>query len=163
MYDEAANRRTAELWGRGNGWVVMSYTETLKNEPAESPHRRRLVRPFMKQVAGLVPLQDENSGLWHTVLDNTSTYLEGSCSSMFLYGMAECRRLKLLDMPYTPTIQRAWRGLAETVRPDGRVGQVSAGTGPRGLEHYKTRDVGTFTWGTGAFLLAACAYAGLSS
>jgi unsaturated rhamnogalacturonyl hydrolase len=161
MYDDTSGTRTAELWGRGNGWVVMSYTETLKCEPTDSADWPRVVEPFKRQLAGIVRVQDERSGLWHTVLNDDSTYLEGSASSMFLYGMAECRRLKLLDVPYDATMRRVWQGLARTVLPDGRVGQVSAGTGPRGLEHYKSRELGTFTWGTGAFLLAACAYAQL--
>ncbi len=52
-----------------------------------------------------------------------------------------------------------WAGLAKTVKPNGRVGGVSAGTGPSGKSGYQARKLGTFTWGTGAFLLAARAYA----
>ena len=106
-----------------------------------------------------MPLQNKKSGLWHTVLDQPDTYEEGSASSMFLYGMAECRNLKLFDVPYIETMRRAWNGLAKTILPDGRVGGVSAGTGPSGKAGYEAREVGTYTWGTGAFLLAACAYA----
>ncbi len=159
MWDEKSAKTTPEYWARGNGWVVMSYTEVLKNEKPDSPNRKRLTEPFKKQLAGIVPLQDEKTGLWHTVLDKPDTYLEGSASSMFLYGMAESRDMKLIDVPYEDTMRRAWKGLAETVKPDGIVGGVSAGTGPSGKKGYVARKVGTYTWGTGAFLLAACAYA----
>ncbi len=159
MWDEATDKRTPEYWGRGNGWVVMSYTETLKNESPDSPRRRRLIEPFTRQLASIVPLQDPQSGLWRTVLDKPDTYLEGSCSAMFLYGMAECRDLKLIDVPWDDTMRRAWAGLAKTVGPDGRVGGVSAGTGPSGKAGYVGRKVGTYTWGTGALLLAGCAWA----
>jgi unsaturated rhamnogalacturonyl hydrolase len=137
----------------------MSYTEVLKNEKAGSADAALLIAPFEEQLAGLAALQDKDGGLWHTVLDQPDTYLEGSASSMFLYGMAECRNRKLLDMPYFETMRRAWLGLAKTIQPDGRVGGVSAGTGPSGKAGYVGREVGTYTWGTGAFLLAACAYA----
>jgi len=165
MWDEASGKRTPELWGRGNGWVVMSYTETLKNEKPDSPRRRRLIEPFTRQLAGIVPLQDTTSGLWRTVLDKPDTYLEASCSAMFLYGMAECRNLKLIAVtpehagPWMDTMRRAWEGLAKIVEKNGRVGGVSAGTGPSGKAGYVGRKVGTFTWGTGALLLAGCAWA----
>ncbi|MFO7905872.1 MAG: glycoside hydrolase family 88/105 protein [Planctomycetota bacterium] len=159
MWDEKSGKHTPEFWARGNGWVVMSYTEVLKNEAPDSASRRRLIEPFSRQLAGIAPLQDEESGLWRTVLDAPETYLEGSASSMFLYGMAESRGRKLLDVPDSGTMRRAWKGLAETVEPNGRVGGVSAGTGPSGKDGYVGRKVGTYTWGTGALLLAACARA----
>lgn len=159
MWDEKSATRTDEPWGRGNGWVVMSYTEVLKHEPAESAARNRLAEALARQLAGLVPLQDEKTGLWHTVLDDPETYLEASASAMFLYGMTECRNLKLIDVPYADTIRKAWVGLAAQVDAEGRVAGVSEGTGPSGKSHYAKRKVGTYTWGTGAFLLAASALA----
>jgi len=159
MWDEKSGERTSEYWARGNGWVVMSYTEVLKNEKPDSPNRKRLIEPYAKQLAGIVPLQDAKTGLWHTVLNKPNTYFEGSASSMFLYGMAESRNLRLLDVPYEETMRRAWSGLAKTIKPNGIVGGVSAGTGPSGKAGYAGRKLGTYTWGTGAFLLAACAYA----
>jgi len=159
MWDEQSGRRTPEFWGRGNGWVVMSYTEVLKNARAESPGRARLIAAFQKQLASIVPLQDEKTGLWRTVLDGPDTYLEASASAMFLYGMAESRNRKLIEIPYTDAMCKAWAGLAKVVDAQSRVGGVSAGTGPSGKDGYVARKVGTYTWGTGAFLLAACAYA----
>jgi len=159
MWDQKSGKRTPSFWARGNGWVVMSYTEVLANAKGNARDTARLTKPFAKQLAGIVPLQDAKSGLWRTVLDQGDTYLEGSASSMFLYGMARCRNLMLMDVPYTETMHKAWSGLARTIQPDGRVGGVSAGTGPSGKPGYKARKVGTYTWGTGAFLLAACAYA----
>jgi unsaturated rhamnogalacturonyl hydrolase len=159
VWDEKTGEHTPSFWARGNGWVVMSYTEVLKNEKPDSPNRRRLVEPFTKQLAAIAPLQDQETGLWRTVLDARDTYVEGSASSMFLYGMAECRSRKLLEIPYVEVMRRAWAGLAKTIAPDGRVGGVSEGTGPSGNTGYMARKVGTYTWGTGALLLAACACA----
>jgi len=158
MWDEDAGTRTPEFWGRGNGWVVMSYIEVLKNEEPDSPNVSRLVKPLSQQLANIVRLQDEKTGLWHTVLDAPDTYLEGSGSAMFLYGMVECRNRKLLDVP-VDAMRRAWTGLLNTVQPDGRIDSVSEGTGPGGKANYVARKAGTYTWGTGAFLLAGCAYA----
>jgi len=159
MWDEKSAKHTPSFWARGNGWVVMSYTEVLTNAKGNSKDTARLTAPFKKQLAGIAPLQDADSGLWRTVLDEADTYLEGSASSMFLYGMARCGNLKLMDVPYADVMRKAWSGLAKTIQANGRVGGVSAGTGPSGKSGYKARKVGTYTWGTGAFLLAACAYA----
>ena len=160
IWDEASGERSPAYWARGNGWVAMSYTEVLKNEQPKSPAAARLTEPFRKQLAGILPLQNPSSGLWHTVLDAPDTYVEGSASAMFLYAMAECRNLRLLRMPSAEdSIRRAWRGLTQTVEPNGRVAGVSEGTGPDEKAGYNARPVGTYTWGTGAFLLAACACA----
>ena len=141
MWDEKSGKHTPSFWARGNGWVVMSYTEVLKNEKADSQYAAGLIALFKKQLAGIVPLQNKGSGLWHTVLDQPDTYLEGSASSMFLYGMAECRNLKLFDLPYVETMRKAWNGLAKTIQPNGCVGGVSAGTGPSGKSGYMARKV----------------------
>ncbi|MDP6849217.1 MAG: glycoside hydrolase family 88 protein, partial [Kiritimatiellia bacterium] len=159
MWDEKSAKHTPSFWARGNGWVVMSYTEVLKNEKKGTNGSTRLVVPFNKQLAGIVPFQDRETGLWHTVLNKPDTYLEGSASAMYLYGMLECRNLKLFDVPYEDTMRKGWAGLAKTVAANGRVGGVSAGTGPSGKSGYQAKKLGTYTWGTGAFLLAGCAYA----
>ena len=159
MWDEESGRRTPEFWGRGNGWVVMSYTEVLKNEKPGSPAAVRLAGAYQRQLASIVVFQDKKTGLWRTILNDPASYPEVSASAMILYGLAECRNLKLIEVSHTDTIRRAWAGLAKTVDRRGRVGGVSAGTGPSDKSGYLTRPLGTYTWGTGAFLLAACAYA----
>ncbi|MDP6635884.1 MAG: glycoside hydrolase family 88 protein [Phycisphaerae bacterium] len=159
MWDERSGKRTPSYWARGNGWVVMSYTEVLKHAKANSPARKRLTAAFEKQLASIVRLQDRRSGLWRTVLDQPDTYLETSASAMFLFALAECGNRKLADAPYAETMRRAWAGLSKQVDARGRVIGVSAGTGPSGKSGYVARKAGTYTWGTGAFLHAACSYA----
>ena len=34
MWDEKSGKRTPSFWARGNGWVVMAFTEVLKNDKA---------------------------------------------------------------------------------------------------------------------------------
>jgi len=159
MWDERSGERTPSFWGRGNGWVVLATVEALKCEKPGTPAYRRLAGLYEKQLRGIIPLQDPQSGMWGTILDDPKSYPETSCSAMFLYGLAEARNRKLVDVPWTDAIRRAWAGLAEQVGEQGRVVGVSAGTGPSGPAGYLARPTGTFTWGTGAFLQAACAYA----
>jgi unsaturated rhamnogalacturonyl hydrolase len=159
MWDEASGERTPAFWARGNGWVVMALTEMLKNEQPGTPERAKLRRALEKYFAALAPLQDKQTGLWRTVLDSPATYFETSATAMFLYGMAECRNRKLADVRHAEIIRGAWAGLSAQVDPEGRVIGVSAGTGPSTKERYARVKVGTYTWGTGAYLLAACAMA----
>ena len=73
--------------------------------------------------------------------------------------LREAANLNLFDVPWTACMHKAWQGVAGTVQKDGRVAGVSAGTGPSGSAGYQAKEVGTYTWGTGALLLAACAAA----
>ncbi|UCC98912.1 MAG: glycoside hydrolase family 88 protein, partial [Phycisphaerales bacterium] len=78
VWDEQSREHTPSFWARGNGWVVMSYTEVLKNEKAGSADAALLIAPFKEQLAALAATQNKDSGLWHTVLDQPDTYVEGS-------------------------------------------------------------------------------------
>ena len=157
-WSETTGKRTTNLWARGNGWVAMSLLETLKNEPANSPAAKPLREMLEKQVASLLRLQDPATGLWHTVLEAPETYLETSAAAMFLYAMNEGRRSNLLSIP-PGKLALAWQGLAGKVDSNGLVIGVSGGTGPSTKANYAKVPTGTYTWGTGAYLLAACSWA----
>ncbi|MBI4874652.1 MAG: hypothetical protein HY822_08465, partial [Acidobacteria bacterium] len=51
--------------------------------------------------------------------------------------------------------RRAWVGVNRKYVQDGLVTGVSAGTGPGRGDNYKAIRVGSQTWGTGAYLMAA--------
>lgn len=157
MWDETTDTRTQELWARGNGWVAMSLVEVLRETPRTSEFFPQLSDLLARQLSALVACQDPQTGLWHTVLNAQDLYLETSASAMFLYALAEADRLALVPNPDRAAARRAWRGLLSRVDEDGRVFGVSGGTGPSDRDTYARIPTGTMTWGTGAFLLAACA------
>ena len=159
MWDEETGEHSPCFWGRGNGWVAMSYVEVLKNMPEGATDRPQLVDGYRKLLAALAARQDRQSGLWHTVLDDSASYGETSATAMILYSMIEGRRLHLLDATYDEPIQRAWAGLSTQVDNMGQASGVSGGTGPGDRESYLARPQGTYTWGTGAMLMAASAMA----
>ena len=109
--------------------------------------------------AALVARQDRQSGLWHTVLDDPSSYGETSATAMIVYSMIEGRRLHLLDAAYDEPIERSWAGLSTQVNNMGQAIGVSGGTGPGDRESYLARPQGVYPWGTGAMLMAASAMA----
>jgi unsaturated rhamnogalacturonyl hydrolase len=157
MWDEATSKSTQSYWARGNGWVVLSLLEVLREEPPDTEAGCHLRDLLTRQLRSLERLQDSNSGLWHTVLDDPDTYLETSASAMFLFGFTQCKAVELDWHPRPETIHRAWQGLVTKVAPNGQVIGVSGGTGPGSNADYAAKKHGTYTWGTGAMLMAACA------
>ena len=99
QWSETTGQRTTNFWARGNGWVVLASLETLRSEPPDSAPAKHLRAMLEKQLASIIRLQDSATGLWHTVLDAPDTYVETSASAMFLYGMVEGCRLKLIEPP----------------------------------------------------------------
>jgi rhamnogalacturonyl hydrolase YesR len=155
MYDEPSGKHVGPLWARGNGWVTMSYVEILRSLDRNSPDFKKLSAQFGRQVDGILSTQDPATGLWHTLQDRPDTYLETSATAMFLYGLVQAQRGGFVHLD-ARVLDRTWAGLANKVDEAGRVFDVSAGTDARNeVDRYITKPRGTFTWGTGAFLLAA--------
>lgn len=154
MYDESTGQIVGVRWGRGNGWVAMSYVEVLRELDRRSPAYARRAAEFRRLMDGLLLLQDGETHLWHTALDHPETYTETSAAAMFLASLVDAQRLGLYSPKDRDVIPRTWTALAGRVDADGHVIGVSGGTGPTPLEHYASKVQGAFTWGTGAFLLA---------
>ncbi len=155
MYDEEEHRRTPAFWARGNGWVIMSYVEVLKRLDDGSNAYGERMTEFRSLVSGILETQDEETGLWHTLMTRPTSYLEVSASAMFLYAMLQARNEGLYRGSSVEPLHRAWTGLAGKVDKKGRVLGVSGGTGPGSYEDYLQVGGGTHPWGTGAWLLAA--------
>ena len=153
MWDWQTGQRTKELWGRGNGWVLMSLADTLEVMDRKHRYYGALKRIAERMVEGLRNTQDA-SGVWHTVLDDPSSYPESSATSMFCYGLLKLARLKVLPASVRPMALKAWAAVNEQYVKEGVVVGVSAGTEPKDRGYYKNVPLGTKTWGTGAYLMA---------
>jgi unsaturated rhamnogalacturonyl hydrolase len=156
MYDATDQQIKGVLWGRGNGWVAMSYVEILQAMQRNSPEFQSLLVDFRRLVKGLLTVRDQNKHLWHTILTNPDTYIETSASAMILSSLAKAEALDLITLPNQDLITETWAALAEKVNKQGYVIDVSGGTIPDKPEVYASKITGTYTWGTGAFLMAAC-------
>jgi unsaturated rhamnogalacturonyl hydrolase len=154
MWDWQTDTRSEGFWGRGNGWVLMSLADTLEVLKKSDPQYGQLKSIAEELVKGLGPLQDTN-GVWHTVLDDPKSYAESSASAMFCYGLLKLARLHVLPASARAPALRAWKAINEHYVKDGVVTGVSAGTSPAGVGNYLKVKVGSETWGTGAYLLAA--------
>lgn len=154
MWDWQTGERSPSLWGRGNGWVLMSIADTMEAMRPGGAQYRRLSEIARRMAKGIAATQDRD-GMWHTVLDDPGSYPEASATSMFTYGLLKLARLKVLSAnDVKPVARRAWAAVNSKYVVDGQVTGVSAGTDPGGNDNYKRIRLGSQTWGTGAYLMA---------
>jgi len=115
-------------WGRGNGWVFVTLSDVLENIPEDYKGREKLLELFRAFAQGLAENQDK-SGLWHQVLTREDSYLETSCSAMFIIGF--CRGIKngWLDEKYIQNVKKAYEGLiALKIDDEGNIYDVCKGS-----------------------------------
>ena len=116
------NHMSGMFWARGNAWAALTMAEALKLINYLYPMFMRIDGALRDQLAALVRLQSED-GLWHTVLTDTSSYLETSASA----GIAAS--LVINGHPlHKKFILKALQGIESQIAPDGTVKNVSAGT-----------------------------------
>ena len=117
-------------WARGNSWYtagLVDYLECLDGVPALTGVQDFLLSTLLRQAEALERCQDE-SGLWHTLLDDADSYLETSASSAFAYGILKAVRKGFLPARFALVGERTVRGVLQKITPDGTVQGVSYGT-----------------------------------
>lgn len=79
------------LWARGNCWVTVAiplFLSILRHElKSTDPVYRTLCSAYKRQVDALVRTQDGESGLWHTLMVDPSSYIESSAAAGFAAGI----------------------------------------------------------------------------
>lgn len=144
------------FWCRGNSWFtfgVLEYLEQCGDKMATGV-KRYLTEIFQAQASTLINLQDP-SGLWHTVLDDTDSYLEVSGSAAIAAGLYKGVRMGLLPGEYRKCAERAVMAVCENIAEDGTVLNVSAGTAI-GLDadYYKNVMIKPMAYGQSLVIIA---------
>ncbi|KAH0587321.1 hypothetical protein H2248_006122 [Termitomyces sp. 'cryptogamus'] len=150
-------------WGRGNCWVTIAIPDFIEmlSLPSSDGLRMFLVSTLVAQINALVSLQDQASGLWHTILDDSTSYLEASASAGFAYGMLKALRLRLIpkDARYIAAAKKAIQGVLDNVSEKGELKQVSFGTPVfNDVEEYKKIPLTSMPYGQSLALLACTEY-----
>ena len=120
------------LWGRGNSWLTASIPELFTIIDVPPYVKKYLVNALVGQVDALARFQD-GSGMWHTLIDDKTSYLETSATSGFGYGILKGIHEGLLSDKYKDVALKALKAVADRVAEDGVVKDVSYGT-PMGRE-----------------------------
>ena len=116
--------------------------------------REILVDTYKAQVRALEKYQSPE-GLWHTVIDDPSSYPETSGSAGFAYGILRGLHTGLLDPSFEEMAEKAVRGILSQIADDGTVQNVSAGTPVgRSAEHYKNIIIEPMAYGQALCLMA---------
>lgn len=116
-------------WARANGWALMAMTELLSVLPENHPQRGAILSLYKAHVKGLSKLQDQ-TGLWHQLLDRPDSYLETSAAAIYVYCLARgINRGWINATDYGPIAHLGWSGVTSKVNAQGQVEGTCVGTG----------------------------------
>ena len=120
------------FWGRGNCWVTIAIPEFLQMVDCDPGVREQLTAILLKQVESLVTYQNP-TGMWHTLIDDPTSYVESSATCGFAYGILRSVHTGLIDARFAETAWKALEPILGYIDGGGVVHQVSYGT-PMGRE-----------------------------
>jgi unsaturated rhamnogalacturonyl hydrolase len=110
-------RRSSEIWGRGNGWIVVTLADALETIPRENLYWNEIASYLKEMITHLPELQDKETGHWYQLpVRNTDpeNWIESSCTAMFAYGIQTAIQLQLVsDSSYHKSVIDAYRGVRE--------------------------------------------------
>lgn len=118
------------FWGRGNCWATIAIPEllTLLDLPRDDAFRQFLVTTLKYQIDALAKYQDE-SGMWHTLVDDPTSYLEGSATAGFTYGILMALHKHLIKGDqYREVAMKGLKALLDNIDDEGGLADTSAGT-----------------------------------
>ena len=123
-------RSVPYLWGRGNGFAAMGYSEALSYMPADHPDRGAVLAVHTRHLEAMSARQ-RSSGMLTEVLDIPGSYQEHTATCMVGYAVARGLRRGWLDDRHRPLADLAWRGVVERIALDGALVDGCTGTGPQ--------------------------------
>ena len=154
LWDLKTKQAAGVFWGRGNGWMVLAHVELLAKMPREHPRRAEVLAAFVRHMEGIRRCQDPAGG-WHQVLDHPESWIETSCTGMFVYGLARGVNEGWLDGSFADSACKGWQALKTKVTADGDLVDVCGSTDVGDLAFYLNRPrLQGDLHGFGSFLLA---------
>jgi unsaturated rhamnogalacturonyl hydrolase len=136
------------LWGRGNCWITIAIPEFLSVVECEEGVKKFLIETFRRQILAMEKFQD-SSGMWHTLLDDDTSYLEASATCGIAYGILKAVHMGIINPKYKACAQRAIEPVLNCINQDGIVEQVSYGTcmGRETKQYYKEVKLKSMPYG----------------
>lgn len=149
------------LWARGNSWITIAIPEFIEllQLPPGDHLREFLLDTLRAQVAALCRHQDQQSGLWHTLIDDPTSYVESSAAAGFAYGMLKGVRKRYLDPACLPHALRAVDGVISQIADSGELCNVSFGTAMGDtLQFYKDIALTSMPYGQAMAIMCLTEY-----
>ncbi len=109
--------KSAEIWGRGNGWIIVTLSDALETIPKSHPQWAELAGYLKEMIAHLPELQNKENGHWYQLptrpLD-PKNFIESSSTAMFSFGITKAIELGIVtDSSFKKSIDLAYNGLRE--------------------------------------------------
>ncbi|KAK6458515.1 glycosyl hydrolase [Scheffersomyces xylosifermentans] len=153
---EGNHHFASALWARGNSWitiVIPELIELLKSEPGDF-FREYLIETLNAQVTKLAELQHE-SGLWHTLLNDSTSYKESSATAGFAYGILKAVRKRYLSSKFKAVGINAIKAVIGQIDQQGELLNTSFGTGMGDtLQFYKDIPLTPMPYGQAMAMMA---------
>lgn len=142
------------LWGRGNSWATIAIPELLSILDCDYSTKRFLMETLNKQIEALEYYQDD-SGMWHTLVDDETSYLEASATCGFGYGILRAVHMGIVDKKFENCAKKAIKPILDCIGEDGVVNQVSYGTamGRETKQFYKEIEIKSMPYGQALAIL----------
>ena len=142
------------FWGRGNCWVTIAIPEFLSMVQCDPEVASKLTRVLVSQVNSLKKYQNQN-GMWHTLIDDPTSYVESSATCGFGYGILKAVHTSLIDKAYEATAFKALEPILGYIADTGVVNQVSYGTpmGRESKDFYKNIELRQMPYGQALAML----------
>jgi len=142
------------FWGRGNSWITAAIPELLSIITCTESEKRYLTELLKHQIESLAECQGKD-GMWHTLIDDPSSYVETSATCGIAYGILRAADMKLIDASYRISAEKALEPVLNNISSTGIVQNVSYGT-PMGREtkdFYKNIPVKAMPYGQALAML----------
>jgi unsaturated rhamnogalacturonyl hydrolase len=144
------------FWCRGNSWFTNGMMDFIENSGhlLDEGAKEFIINTYKAQVDALIKYQSE-SGLWHTVIDDSDSYVEVSGSAAIAAGILKGVRNGILDESYRSYALKAIAAILDNVAEDGTVLNVSGGTGiGYNKDHYKNIIIAPMAYGQSLAIIA---------
>ena len=147
------------IWGRGNGWYSIAVMELLEiaGDMLEETAKDFIIESFKTQMAALKEYQDEESGMWRTLIDDKESYLESTGTTSFVFGMTKGINSRILDDSYIIPAKKGYNAIISRIADDGTVLDASGGTPIfETLAEYKEVVKVPIVYGQGKAIMMLC-------
>lgn len=142
------------LWARGNAWITAGFVDLFELADLSPAVHSHLAALLTDQVEALLPLQD-TGGMWRTLLNEQSSYIETSATAGIAYGLLKGARLGLGGEEWRQAGLRALDAVMDAIDDHGVVGGVSYGTRMgHDLQHYRDIPIQPTAYGQSLAILA---------
>lgn len=144
-------------WGRGNCWMTLGLPIFLNEGEAKAEIKNLATNTLKAQVKRLYEIND--NGMYHTVLDDPTSYLESSGTAGIIAGILQAINMGLIEDDHKEVIINTINELSNNIDADGNLLEVSCGTGIyKNKEDYKHVVKRPMAYGQSLVILALLEY-----